>query len=223
MQASITLSVSNKSTLHTLNAKRKQCKYSLFESLLFKISKVYQLSRDFNLPAYILLQDVRDKIEDKTNYLFDEIERYESILNKSDAYKRASFEFKSKFEKVLDFYNPITCDLIELLTTYDRLISKLKLVSMYGYFQTRHDFIHLEKKYKKDMDKLIVELQSFKLDEIKNIDLNNFEEYSVDELKTTIDHKKLEQALKSNITPLMSDEDYKNALDKIKKLENMIA
>ena len=223
MQASISVNISNKSTLHLLNASRKKAKYSLFESLLFKISKIYQLSKTFNVSSYILLQEIRDKIEDKTNYLFDEIERYEEILEKSNAYKRSSFSFKSSHEKIFEFHNPITCDLIELVTTYDLLISKLKLISMHGLFQTKDDFRVLEQKYRKDLSKLILELQNFKLNEISTIDLNNFAEQSVNELKAIIDHKKLERAIKSNITPLISDADYQEALNKVRQIEKLIA
>lgn len=225
MQASVSIKISNKSTLHLLNASRRAARgqHSIFESLLFKISKIYQLSKTFNISSYILLQEIRDKIEAKTNYLFDEIERYEEILEKSNAYKRSSFTFKSNHEKVIEFHSPLTCDLVELITTYDLLISKLKLISMHGLFQTKNDFKILEQKYRKDLSKLILDLQNFKLNEISTIDLNNFAEQSVNELKAIIDHKKLERAIKSNITPLISDADYQEALNKVRQIEKLIA
>jgi len=205
MKAIITLELVNKSTKHIFDIKRDNQEHTLFEGIQNKVAKLFNLSREHNANALCILHEIREMIEEESSYFFDEVDRYESILEKKPCYKTTKISFDRKYKTEIKFSNAICYDLIELFTSYDKLRSTLDVMDMFGCFDKKRTYIQLTNKYQKKLNSFISKL--YRVD-TSNVIKATFSEVCTTEdinILNSIDISRLSTAVDSNLFPAISE------------------
>ncbi|MBA2651651.1 MAG: DUF1845 family protein [Tatlockia sp.] len=221
MTTTIKLTLAN-AEVNRLFTRKLANQMGFYEALMQKINALIrrcQLNQAYSLLA---LLDIQDAIHGLTTQYFDEIDKFEGLLEKKKHLKGMAFDYSTRFEPKVAFDSSLAADLVELFAVYDRLISILKLLRFAGCFSRDDDyFANLRRTYK-SVNRLLSQIQLTKIQELPAVTLmdviDNTESYQlIANLNGEIDYNALYRAMTSNLAPRIAEKLRQPLLYRLKK------
>ncbi|MBA2711020.1 MAG: DUF1845 family protein [Tatlockia sp.] len=156
------------------------------------------------------LLGIQDAIHGQTTQFFDEIDKFEGLLEKKKHLKGMAFDYKARFEPTVAFDSSIAADLVELFAVYDRLISTLKILRFAGCFVQDNDYFSNLRRTFKAINRLLSQIQLAKINTLPAITvmdvIDNNESYQmIANLAGEIDYNSLYRAMTSNLAPRLEE------------------
>lgn len=154
MRATVVLNLANNESHHFFS-KRLKNNDTLYESAIRKINLLLKKSIDYNACALLKVIELDEKIKKSTDYLFDELDKFEGQLEKRQFPGAKKVTFITKPSPDISCSNALNVSLIEWIEVFDKLISTLKLLQLSGCFESIDAFYSVKRRYQKHANKLL--------------------------------------------------------------------
>ena len=110
------------------------------EAILHKFNIVMRQCKQQAPRALVAYDQINQAILTLTQQFSDEVNRFETILEKRKEFGRKQINFITQFHTVITINTPLSMRLIEFIEVYDRLIAILKLLHLTGCFASDNDY-----------------------------------------------------------------------------------
>lgn len=222
MKAIMTLNLVNKESNRLFT--RKIGKERLFiNSILVRINGLVHDALLGKTRALIESYKVNSGICNMTDYFYDEIDKYEGLLERRNGIDYTKVSFTSKYKHEISCDCEININFMGLIESFDKLTSIINLVYLSGGFDSRGSFYSVEKKIQKKLNLLLSQIVTTKA-------TKNSQENVTDILKTG-HHQLLEivdvdnidiliKAMNSSYAPGLSKQNISQVNVRLKQLKN---
>lgn len=183
---------------------------NFYQEIILKINSLMQYSQEQRVFALLHLYQMHEAIKNTINDFYDEIDKFEGVLEKKKHLAGKKISFKAQHFPEIPFDNAIACVLVELFTVYDQLISQLKTLRIAGCFSNDNDYFNNLRRFFKSVNTLLSQCLLIPLKTIPLITLEEAidgeESYKMHTaLHGEIDYTLLYKALTSHIAPRIEE------------------
>lgn len=197
-------------------------KSTLLDTAMYKISTLYNLARQRNVFAFLLLMQIHEDITKVHDDIQANIKRSKKLIKRRVKYL-PDVSSLSQSECELDFSNPIQLFFIQLIQSFDNCISWFIMARINKVFAHQNGFYNLKGRIKKRIYKLLETLVHIRLKDFPQINFNNFfdnDEHYQKAVEThgEIDPQLLYNAIHSVVTPALTAEELNKATSQLKKM-----
>lgn len=126
-----------------------------YEQLMNKISGLLKCCQERRVEAFLQVYQLQCEVSRTTEYIYDEIDKFEGVIDKKKHLAGKHFTFKPLHFPEARFDSGIACSLVELFEVYDRLISVLKVLRVSGCFSHDDDYFANLRRYFKTINRLL--------------------------------------------------------------------
>lgn len=198
---------------------------NFYEQLMNKISSLLKYCKEGRVDAFLHLYQMNDAINNVITFCYDEIDKFEGVLEKKKYLSGKQFNFKPIHFPEVRFDSGIACTLVELFEVYDRLISQLKILRVAGCFTHDDDYFNNLRRYYKQVNRLLSELLLTSVNKLHLITLddvlNQSEAYTAyNLLNGDLDFALLAKAISSHIAPRIEEQTRQSLLVYLNKQIN---
>ena len=215
MRATLTLNLVNKEAMHFFT-KRLKNGDTLYEAAIRKVNLLLKKSIDYNACALLTLVSLDEKIKQSTEYLYDELDKFEGQLEKRQFPGLKKVQFIPQFSPDVSCSNPVSVSLIEWVEVFDKLVSTLKLLNLSGCFESMEAFYAVKRRFQKQANRL---LSSISLQATTSMASESIQE--IIESDEDYDWPRLYEALQSPHSPGFSPSLKNQLLYKIKQKQSI--
>ncbi|MBA2710114.1 MAG: DUF1845 family protein [Tatlockia sp.] len=221
MTTTIKLTLAN-AEVNRLFTRKLDNQLLFYEALMQKINALLrrcQLNQAYSLLA---LQGIQEAIHKLTTQCFDEIDKFEGLLEKKKHLKGMAFNHSTRFEPKVAFDSSLAADLVELFAVHDRLISTLKILRFAGCFSQDNDYFANLRRTFKSINRLLSQIQLIKINTLPAVTfedvIDNKESYQlIANLAGEIDYIALYRAMTSNLAQRLEEKIRQPLLYRLKK------
>lgn len=209
MSTTITLTLSN-FEVYRLFLRELKNGNKFYQEVITKINSLMQYSQERRVFALLHLYQMHETIKNTVNHFYDEIDKFEGVLEKKKHLAGKKLSFKAQHFPEIPFDNAIACVFVELFTVYDQLISQLKTLRIAGCFSNDNDYFNNLRRFFKSVNTLLSQCLLIPLKTIPSITLeeaiDGAESYKMHTaLHGEIDYTLLYKALTSHIAPRIEE------------------
>ena len=110
------------------------------EAILHKFCIVMKQCKQHVPGALVVYDQITQSMLTLTQQFADEVNRFETILEKRKEFGRKQINFIAQFHTAIIVGTPLSMILIEFIEVYDKLIAILKLLHLTGCFVSDNDY-----------------------------------------------------------------------------------
>lgn len=147
------------------------------ELVILKIGLIISSCLQGKVEALLMMYDLRENLLTELDFVSDEIDKYDGLLSKRMS-SNYNIEYLSPYEGKIACSNEISFNLVELITQYDILFSKVKHFFFMGGFESKQSFYSLRSKYQKRLNKLLSNIISLNAKNASKTSIDEFIENS---------------------------------------------
>ena len=183
---------------------------NFYQKLMSKVTSLMRRCQEQHVYPLLRLYQMNERINLTLQNFYDEIDKFEGVLEKKKHLAGKKFNFKPVHFPEVHFDNALASNLVELFEVYDRLISQLKILRTAGCFTNDDDYFNNLRRYFKEVNRLLSQLLLSSVKELPSITLdeaiNNAEIYqSYAQIHGELDFSLLYKALTSNLAPRLEE------------------
>lgn len=154
MTTTVTLKLSNVEVYRLFTRELKEGA-NFYEQVMNKLSGLLRCCKEKRVEAFLRVHQLSQEISRTTEYMYDELDKFEGILEKKKHLAGKKFTFNPAYFPEVRFDSGIACSLVELFEVYDHLISLLKLLRVAGCFSNDDDYFNNLRRYFKKINRLL--------------------------------------------------------------------
>lgn len=221
MTISIKINLVNAEVHHLFKRKTSQDK-EFIKEILEKINLLLRHAKALEVHALLSLDNIEQKIAAYIDKCYDEIDKYDALLEKKKHLQNKEFIYKPEFFPTISFDNQLAGRLVELFEMQDSLISRLKTLRHAGCFQVDDDYFANLRRHFKAINCLlssIIQCPSKTSPNLSVTDVIENTEHYQSYIKAcgSIDLAKLYEVLTSSLAPRLEENLRKTVLNKLKQ------
>jgi hypothetical protein len=209
MTTTVKLTLSN-FEVNRLFTRELKAGVNFYQQLMSKVASLMRRCQEQHVYPLLRLYQMNERINRTLHNFYDEIDKFEGVLEKKKHLAGKKFNFKPVHFPEAHFDNALASNLVELFEVYDRLISQLKILRTAGCFTNDDDYFSNLRRYFKEVNRLLSDLLLSSVKDLPPITLEeaikHTESYqSYAQLHGEMDFSLLYKALTSNLAPRLEE------------------
>jgi hypothetical protein len=209
MSTTITLTLAN-FEVHRVFLRELKTGSNFYQEVLSKANSLMKISQEGRVFALLHLYHMHEAIKTTVNHFYDEIDKFEGVLEKKKHLAGKKLAFKPKHFPEIPFDNAIASVFVELFTVYDQLISQLKTLRTAGCFTNDNDYFNNLRRFFKSVNTLLSQCLLIPLKAMPSITIDEAidraEVYQTHaKVHGEMDYMLLQKALTSHIAPRLEE------------------
>ena len=221
MNAIMTLNLVNKES-NRLFTRKIGDKRLFINAILVRINGLVHDALLGKTGALIESYKVNFGICNMTDFFYDEIDKYEGLLERRNGIDYSKVSFTSKFKHEISCDCEININFMGLIESFDKLTSIINLVYLSGGFDSRGSFYSVEKKIQKKLNSLLSQIVTTKAtkDSQENVtDILKTEHHQSLEIVEVGNIDILIKAMNSSYAPGLSKQNISQVNVRLKQLK----
>lgn len=193
-----------------------------YEAVMRKVSHLLTRCRAQHAYALLALYEIQKAIQRLTTLCYDDIDKFEGLLDKKNHLKGKTFHFAPRFQVEVKFDSAIAADLVEFFGVYDRLFSMIKTLRVAGCFVDDETYYTNLRRYFKATSRMLSQIQLTPLQTMPDISFSDVIDNTINYQQILasvqpIDLKQLYQAMISNLAPRIEEKIRQPLLARLKQ------